>query len=68
MYTVFTSDNAPKRGRLGLVVFVRTLAAARAQADPGDHITRWANSGAPLTTWTVGSQGRLHRRADRYAS
>jgi hypothetical protein len=73
MYTVFTPEGAPKVSRLGLVHFVRTLAQARAVADPGDTVTGWSRSGSPRGRWVVRANGRMtklpnrERRAVRYA-
>jgi hypothetical protein len=58
MYTVFTEDGKPKY-HLGLVVFVRTLSAAREHCEPGDTITGWSNSGYARTIWECGPDGKV---------
>lgn len=64
MYTVFTG-NEPKRNRIGLVIFVRTLAVAKQHCEPGDRIIGWSNAGNARATWTCESDGRFTRKAGR---
>lgn len=58
MYTVLTSEGAPKLDLFG-VVFVRTLAQARRRMCAGDQVVRWSNCGAPLTLRRMRADGRL---------
>ena len=60
-YTVFGPDGEPKVSRLGLVVFVRTLAQARAAMDPGDTVQQWSSSGGPLARRRMTERGTLER-------
>jgi len=59
MYTVFTEDGQPKINRIGMVVFERTLALAKAQMVPGDSVTRWSSSGYAVKQWTMSTRGTL---------
>ncbi len=61
MYSVFQADGSPRRDRLGLVVFVRTLRAARLYTQPGDVIQGWANSGAPRSRWQCGPDWKVRK-------
>lgn len=57
-YTVFLPDGrTPRIGPLGMVVFTRTLRAARAAAHAGDVIQGWSDAGDPRSRWTVGVDG-----------
>lgn len=61
MYTVFTADGAPKRNRLGLVIFTRTLRAARLYCQPGDTVTGWTNSGGIRGRWQCGDDWKVRK-------
>jgi len=60
MYTVFRGHE-PKRNRLGLVVFVRTLADARAQTEVGERVVRWNKYGHPAGVWSRHPDGRFRK-------
>lgn len=59
MYTVFQADGSPRRNRLGLVVFVRTLREARLWTEPGDTIQGWGSGGSPRKRWACGPDWKV---------
>ena len=61
MYSVFQADGSPRRNRLGLPVFVRTLRAARLYSQPGDTIQGWSNSGSPRSKYYCGEDWKVRR-------
>lgn len=61
MYSVFQADGSPRRNRIGLAVFVRTLRAARLYSQPGDVIQGWSNGGSPRARWECGQDWKVRK-------